>query len=82
MADLGTIANPFATWAVLTTGLRDRFVAELPEGSKPYSVLTGEFLGSLAEMIRRCEVIGTRLSQLERNEPEVFEAFLRALENS
>jgi hypothetical protein len=73
-------ANPFHTWAELTRGLRDRLVAELRgQDMSPYA---GELLGSLAALVTHCEHLGESLERLEGRDPQVYAAFLRALEKS
>jgi hypothetical protein len=78
--DMGTISNPFKTWAQLVTDLRDRFVANL--GSEPPSPHAGELLGQLAAIATRCDHLSATLSRLQGNDPRAFDAFLAALEQS
>jgi hypothetical protein len=78
--NIGDFANPFHTWAELTTGLRDRFVAEL--GDQAITPYSGEVLGELAAMITRCEHMGIKLERLNQSDPKAFDAFVRALERS
>jgi hypothetical protein len=79
--DIGKLMNPFATWVDLARGLRDRFVIELGE-ERPFSPYRDDVLDELAEMITHCESLGVSLQRLHQHDPEVFDAFVRALEMS
>lgn len=78
--DMGTMANPFKTWAQLVEGLRDRFIANL--GEEQQSPYTGELLGQMAAIATRCDHLSTTLSRLQVNDQKAFDAFLAALEQS
>jgi hypothetical protein len=78
--DMGTMANPFKTWAVLVEGLRDRFVANL--GKEPISPYAGELLGQMAAIATRCDHLSVCLQRLQDGDRKAFDAFLQALEGS
>jgi hypothetical protein len=78
---MGTVVNPFRTWAELVRGLRDRFVAGLGE-ERPVSAHAGEVLGQLAALATRCDHMGATLQRLQDGDPAAFDAFVEALRNS
>jgi hypothetical protein len=86
MTDLATLVNPFRTWAELTRGLHDRFLAELKISANPERLdMTphcGDFVGSLAALITQFDHLDIRLHGMVRHDPRAFEAFARALEKS
>lgn len=72
----------FRAWAELTRGLRDRLMNELRRDQHllPASLGAAELLGQLAGLINDCEKTGTALERLREDEPLVYEAFIRAIE--
>jgi hypothetical protein len=75
--DMSTLSNPFAVWAELARGLRDRFVAELGE-ERPTS--SEEVVDDLAFVIAHCEHLTSSLRRLQEKDGDAFEAFMRAFE--
>jgi hypothetical protein len=73
--------NPFAVWAELACGLRDRLVSELGD-ERPFRPYAGELVGELAAIITRCQHLGVALQHLFEHDPKAYDAFLRALERS
>lgn len=78
--EIGKLSNPFATWIEPTRGLRARFESELDSINR--SADARDILIELAGVIKRCEHMGVLLERLRRNDPQGFDAFVRALEQS
>jgi hypothetical protein len=73
--------NPFAVWAELACGLRDRLVSELGD-ERPFRPYAGELVGELAAIITRCEHLSISVQRLRDHDPKTLEALVRALERS
>lgn len=71
------VINPFRTWAILATDLRERILTEM--GDREVSIPAGELLSDLVMLARRCDRMGAVLIRLEQHDREAFDAFLRAL---
>lgn len=70
------VKNPFRQWAESTRRMRDRFINEL-SGVTPQAAA---LIGNMTALVNSFDRLETRLRQIERQDPQAFDALLRAME--
>lgn len=75
------VNNPFRVWAESTRRMRDRFICEL--NSADGASLTPQsaaLIGNMTALVNSFDRLETRLRQIERQDPQAFDALVRAMQ--